>query len=54
VHDELLFDVPEKELPQLGAMIKKEMEAAYELRVPLRVDLKMGPNWNDMEKWKGN
>jgi DNA polymerase I len=52
VHDELLFEVPERELSDIMTMVKQEMEAAYQLKVPLVVDLKVGVNWNDMEKRK--
>lgn len=45
VHDELLFEVAEACLDQARTMIKREMEAAAELLVPLRADLKWGPNW---------
>ena len=45
VHDELVFDVPKTELEQLSAMVKKEMENAFELAVPLVVDVGVGNNW---------
>lgn len=45
VHDELVFDVHKAELDQVSAMIKKEMEHAYELSVPLTVDIGVGDNW---------
>jgi len=49
VHDELLFEAPEKEIPRLEALVKEVMEGVYELRVPLLVDTKTGPNWRDMK-----
>jgi DNA polymerase-1 len=49
VHDELLFEAPEEEVADLAAMVKQEMEGAYDLRVPLLADVKVGPNWRDME-----
>lgn len=49
VHDELLFDVPQNECETIIPVIKKEMENAFQLRVPLIVDIKKGINWNDME-----
>lgn len=52
VHDELLFEVPRNETEQALALIRDGMEHAYQLRVPLVVDIKQGPNWNDMEKVK--
>jgi DNA polymerase-1 len=45
VHDELLFEIHESEIDELSRMIKKEMEKAWQLRVPLRVDIGIGKNW---------
>ncbi|BCR05978.1 DNA polymerase [Desulfuromonas versatilis] len=47
VHDELVFDVPEAELEQVKALVKKEMEGAVELDVPLVVDMGVGKNWRE-------
>jgi DNA polymerase I len=49
VHDELLFEAPEKELTSLRALVKSAMEQVHALRVPLVVDMKTGANWRDME-----
>ena len=49
IHDELLFEAPEEELPQLAMMTRDLMSAAIKLSVPLKVDLKAGPNWADMK-----
>jgi DNA polymerase-1 len=49
VHDELIFEVPEDELDVMRAMVLELMPAALELRVPLKVDLKTGYTWGDME-----
>ena len=48
VHDELLFEAPEKEIPRLKKLVKQAMENVQELRVPLLVDINVGPNWRDM------
>jgi len=45
VHDELVFDVPNEELEEIQTLIKAEMENAYQLAVPLVVDLGIGYNW---------
>lgn len=45
VHDELVFDVYKPELEAMKIMIKTEMENAYNLSVPLDVDLDIGDNW---------
>ena len=45
VHDELVFEAPEEELEIVTALIKKEMESAYEATVPLLVEVGVGDNW---------
>ena len=49
VHDELLFEAPEGELPRLSKLVKEVMEGVYKLRVPLLVETKSGLNWRDMK-----
>lgn len=50
VHDELIFEVPRGELENLAGRVKDRMENIVTLRVPLRVDLKKGDDWCEMEK----
>jgi DNA polymerase-1 len=45
VHDELLFEVPEKELDKTRDITRKVMESAASLTVPLVVDTGVGDNW---------
>ena len=45
VHDELVFDARKEELDQLKTIVKKEMEKAIQLSVPLEVDMGTGHNW---------
>ncbi|MCB0316354.1 MAG: hypothetical protein KDH84_24390, partial [Calditrichaeota bacterium] len=45
VHDELVFELPESELPALTALVKEKMESAMQLAVPLKVDTGSGTNW---------
>ena len=45
VHDELVFEVPKKELDAMCALIKKRMEGAVKLQVPVKVGVKYGKNW---------
>jgi DNA polymerase-1 len=45
IHDELLFEVPEKELNEAVELITREMEAAIDLSVPLKVEIGWGKNW---------
>lgn len=48
VHDELIFEAPKDEVEALCQLIRREMEGVYELRVPLKVDLKAGADWYHM------
>ncbi|TMG31738.1 MAG: DNA polymerase I [Chloroflexi bacterium] len=50
VHDELVFEVPPAERDRLIEVVPDLMATAYPLDVPLQVDLKLGPNWQDMER----
>ncbi len=45
VHDELVLDVPVAELEEVGALVKEKMEAAWQGRVPLVVEVGTGANW---------
>jgi DNA polymerase-1 len=45
VHDELLFEAPEDEVPRLEALAREVMESAMTLDVPLKVDIKTGADW---------
>lgn len=47
VHDELLVEVPEKEVAKVTEVLKHEMENAVELDVPLVADVGVGDNWMD-------
>jgi DNA polymerase-1 len=45
IHDELIFDVPKDEVDDLKEMVQQKMSEAYELKVPLDVDIGTGVNW---------
>jgi DNA polymerase-1 len=47
VHDELVFEVPQKEVPTACQRIQEIMEKVHPLDVPLVVDVGHGKNWND-------
>ena len=47
VHDELVFEVPQDEVDTMRELVKRNMESAIELRVPLVVDVGVGVNWRD-------
>ena len=45
IHDELVFDVFKPELNEVIEITKSSMEQAFEINVPLTVDLNYGVNW---------
>ena len=45
VHDELLFEAPKGEIEKASAIIKREMESAATLSVPLIAEIGVGDNW---------
>ncbi|HEX6728978.1 MAG TPA: DNA polymerase, partial [Pyrinomonadaceae bacterium] len=47
VHDELLVEVPDKEVDRVNEILKHEMESAVSLDVPLVADVGVGDNWMD-------
>jgi len=49
VHDELVLEVPDDELPAVSALVRDAMEGVVDLGVPLRVGLKSGRSWGDIE-----
>jgi DNA polymerase-1 len=51
VHDELVLEVPEKELAKVAPLVIATMEGAHELDAPLKVDAKVGRNWLEMSPW---
>lgn len=48
VHDELLVEASERDAAVAKGIVLAEMEAAYPLRVPLRVDMGVGRNWAEI------
>jgi len=49
VHDELVFEVPEKELETTRTLVREQMENVHPLTVPLLVEVGVGQNWRDLE-----
>ncbi|MDN3507192.1 MAG: DNA polymerase I [Simkaniaceae bacterium] len=47
IHDELIFEVPDEELEELGKTVKEKMEGACQLKIPLVVDISIGKNWGE-------
>ncbi|MEW6009310.1 MAG: DNA polymerase I [Candidatus Omnitrophota bacterium] len=50
VHDELVFDCAKEELEKIIPIIKDKMENAFKLIVPIRVEIRKGKNWLEMEE----
>jgi DNA polymerase-1 len=48
IHDELLFEVPEAEVEEMKSLVSELMPHAFELRVPVKIDIKLGKNWAEM------
>jgi DNA polymerase-1 len=49
VHDELIFECPGDEIEEVRTLCVDIMPASIELRVPLKVDTKIGRNWGEMQ-----
>ncbi len=49
VHDELIFECPAEEVDAIRDLAVRRMRSALEMNVPLKVDLKQGRNWGEME-----
>lgn len=48
VHDELIFEVKEDRAEQFAEDMKRAMESAYPLRVPLVAEVSVGKNWGEI------
>lgn len=49
IHDELVLECPPSELDTLSALVRREMENALQLSVPLAVDMGTGVNWLEVK-----
>jgi len=47
VHDELIFEVPAREIGMMKELVKKEMEGVLKLAVPIKVEMGIGKNWDE-------
>lgn len=50
VHDELLVEAPREEAERAAQILRREMEGAVELDVPLQVEVGIGQNWMDLKE----
>jgi len=53
VHDELIFEGPRAELETVREMCLRVMPQSLDLVVPLRIDVKTGKNWGELEVARG-
>ena len=49
VHDELILELPTAEIDDMAGLLQELMPQAIEMVVPLKIEMKSGPNWRDME-----
>lgn len=49
VHDELVLEAPEREVARCVELMRDAMEHAYELAVPLVVDVQVGEHWEEIK-----
>jgi DNA polymerase-1 len=47
VHDELVFEVPDREIATMKTLVRGEMEGVLTLSVPIKVDMGVGKNWDE-------
>jgi len=47
VHDELVFEVPPEELQEVTRLVKGIMEGVWQLKVPLKINVAQGRNWEE-------
>jgi DNA polymerase-1 len=50
VHDELIFEAPPEEVEAMSLLVREHMENVATLRVPLVVDIGVGPNWLEAKR----
>ena len=49
VHDELIFECPNEELEDMRRLCLDIMPKSLEMKVPLKIDTKVGRNWGEMQ-----
>lgn len=51
LHDELLYEVPVKQLSNVARIVKKCMEESVNLSIPFPVKLKTGSSWGQLKEF---
>jgi DNA polymerase-1 len=49
VHDELILEAPQAEAGEVEQLLKELMEGAYPLDPPLKVEVGVGQNWDEVK-----
>jgi DNA polymerase-1 len=49
IHDELVLEVHPDAIEPLAKLVREQMTQAFQLNVPLKVDIEVGPNWGDAQ-----
>lgn len=49
VHDEIVLEVPQKELDKTARVVKDTMANAYPMSIPLETEARAGINWGEMK-----
>jgi DNA polymerase-1 len=47
VHDELVFEVPEKDIRKVAGFVSEKMTTIMKLRAPIEVEVSVGDNWGE-------
>ena len=47
IHDELIFEIPDFEIPAIEKLVKTKMENVLKLKIPLIVNISVGKNWKE-------
>lgn len=50
IHDELLFEVADDIIEEVGGLVRKEMEEVFDLGVPLKVEVSKGKDWGNLNR----
>jgi DNA polymerase-1 len=57
VHDSWVLDMPKRYIPTIARILKEEFENVntsefgFKFKVPMKIDIKIGPNWKEMEDY---
>ncbi len=52
VHDELIYEVEEKEVKKFVSLLEKEMTTVLDHNIPLAVNIETGRSWGELREWQ--